>query len=139
MNRTNREVVETFWRDVWTEGRSELLAELFASDATENGEPLDIGAFQRAVDRWREKFQPFEARIEEILEIAPDRIASRVTYIGAQVQPWLGLPGDGKTFAVPGIDLFRLKDGRIVELWHATDHLELVQQLGGKVVPMDGT
>ena len=37
--------VRRFWEDVWTQGRAELLRDLFAEHAIENGEQLDIEAF----------------------------------------------------------------------------------------------
>lgn len=130
------EVVRRFWEQLWNEPRPELAAELFAPDATENGEPVDASAFSRAVEAWTTRIFPgFEARIEELHQLAPDRIVSRVTYRGTQAAPWAGLPVSGRSFEAVGIDLFRIADGRIVELWHATDHLEVVLQLGGRIAP----
>ncbi len=46
--------VAQFWNDVWSEGNADLLPTLFAPEATENGEPLDIKQFQEGVLRWRQ-------------------------------------------------------------------------------------
>ena len=129
--------VRRFWTEVWTEGRTETLAEIVAADTTENGERLDLDAFGRAVVRWRGVFPDFEARIEELFAVGNDRVVSRVTYSGTQAQPWLGIPANGRRISSVGIDLFRIQDDRIMELWHATDHLEAVLQLGGRIVGPD--
>ncbi|MGI8924569.1 MAG: ester cyclase [Fimbriimonadales bacterium] len=127
-----------FWTDVWSEGRAELLPSLFGPGATENGEILDIDAFQQAVHRWRSIFPDFKAEIDEFLPAGDGRVVTRVTYTGTQTRPWAGLPATGKTMRVIGIDIFRVVDGRIIELWHSTDHLEAAIQLGGRLTPVDG-
>ncbi len=128
------EAVSQFWNEVWSEGRVELLPDLFAPGATENGEVLDLEGFEKGVLRWREIFPDFRAHVEEMLIVDADRVVTRVTYTGTQVLPWAGLPATGKSTRVIGIDIFRLSDGKITELWHSADHLELAIQLGGKIV-----
>lgn len=126
--------VAQFWNDVWSEGNADLLSTLFAPGATENGEPLDIKQFQEGVLRWRQIFPDFKAQIDEMIPVGEDRVVTRVTYTGTQVLPWAGLPASNKATKVIGIDIFRVVDGRITELWHSADHLELAIQLGGKIV-----
>jgi steroid delta-isomerase-like uncharacterized protein len=126
--------IRQFWEDVWTRGDVDFLADLFSKEATQNGEPLDIEAFGTAVSRWREIFPDFRVEIDELLPIAENRVVSRVTYTGTQKLPWCGLPA-GQSFRTLGIDIFRMKDGRITELWHTTDHYDAILQLGGKIVP----
>ncbi len=69
-----------------------------------------------------------------MIPVGEDRVVTRVTYTGTQVLPWAGLPASNKATKVIGIDIFRVVDGRITELWHSADHLELAIQLGGKIV-----
>lgn len=133
--RTSAETVRQFWEEVWTTGQVEVLGEIFHPDMTENGEPVAVGAFQRGVTTWREIFPDFSATIEELLAIADDRVVTRVTYRGTHRGTLWGLEGTGAETEVVGIDLFRVESGRIIELWHAVDHLQLVLQLGGTVEP----
>ena len=44
-----------------------------------------------------------------------------------------GMRAAGKTVSLPGINIFRLRDGRIVERWGRLDDLGFLRQLG--VVP----
>lgn len=60
---------------------------------------------------------------------------TRVTYRGTHRATWAGIPATGRTFEVPGLDLWRVEEDRIVEHWHVTDHLELVFAIGGTVGP----
>jgi predicted SnoaL-like aldol condensation-catalyzing enzyme len=36
---------------------------------------------------------------------------------------------------VSGIDIFRFRDGKVIEHWHEADHLEMFRQLGADVIP----
>lgn len=130
---TPLEPVRRFWEDVWTAGRIEVLDEIFHAEMTENGEPVAVEAFQHGVTRWREIFPDFSVTIEELLAVGVDRVVSRVTYRGTHEGTLWGLEPTGRETEAVGIDLFRVESGRITELWHAVDHLQLVHQLGGRV------
>lgn len=130
-----REVVRRFWEDVWTKGDADALSEIFDPDAVENGLPVDVEQFQRAVIWWRKVFPDFSATVEELIPIGEDRVVSRVTYRGTQALAWFGLPATGRSFEVLGIDIFRTRDGRIIDFWHSTDHLVVAEQIGGTLAP----
>jgi len=130
-------VVRRFWESVWTAGNAAELHELLGSAFRENGEPVDVGAFAQAIVRWRQTFPDFSATVEELFEVAPGRVVSRVTYRGTQHRSWAGLPSKGRSFEGVGIDLFTIVDGRISELWHAADHYDMAVQLGGRLAAAD--
>lgn len=132
-----RDVVRRFWEEVWTNGDAEALSEIFDPDVRENAMPVDVAAFARAVVSWRKTFPDFTATVEELIPIGDDRVASRVTYRGTQALAWAGLPATGRSFEVPGIDIFQVRAGRIVDLWHSVDHLDMADQLGGRLTPKD--
>lgn len=131
------EVVRRFWESIWTEGKADLLSEIFDPGIRKNGEAVDVENFKRAVISWRRVFPDFTATIEELIPAGQDRVVSRVTYRGRQTLPWAGLPATGRTFKVVGIDIFRVRNGRVVELWHSVDHYDMAAQLGAKLVPAD--
>lgn len=129
------EVVRSFWESVWSEGNADVLSDIFDPHIRENGEPVDVGSFQQAVTSWRRTFPDFTATVEELIAVGEDRVVSRVTYRGTQHLPFWGLPATGRSFECIGIDIFRVQHGRIVELWHVTDHYVMATQLGGRLVP----
>lgn len=63
---------------------------------------------------------------------AGDRVVVRWTLTGTAQTEHGGVP-----VIYTGIDIYRIADGKIVELWQNTDDLGLEQQLGN--VPADGT
>ena len=50
---------------------------------------------------------------------------------------FMGAPASGKEAIVPGIEVYRLAQGRIVEMWHQDDLFSLVHQLG--LIPQAAT
>lgn len=131
------EVVRRFWESVWTEGNADLLSDTFDPEIRQNGEVVDVEEFKRVVSSWHRIFPDFVATIEELIPVEQDRVVSRVTYTGTQQLPWAGLPATGRSFKVIGIDIFRVRDGRVIELWHSVDHYDMAAQLGAKLVPVD--
>lgn len=129
-----KRLVADYWNQVWNEADPTAPARFYADGATENGEPVDAQAFAEAVQSWREKFPDFSVEVHEVLE-AEGRVLTRVTYRGTHRATWAGIPATGRTFEVPGLDLWRVEEDRIVEHWHVTDHLELVFAIGGTVGP----
>lgn len=139
MDRDPESVVRAFWERMWTDGEADLAAELFAPGALENGEPVDVEQWRGAVAAWTgEIFPDFRAEIEELHALPSGRVVSRVTYSGTHRGRIFKLDATGRRFSTIGVELFTVEDGRITELWHATDHLELVIQLGGTVAPDPG-
>ena len=134
-----RDVVRRFWDEVWTKGDAEALSEIFDPEVQENGLPVDVERFKRAVISWRQIFPDFIVTIEELIPIGEDRVVSRVTYRGTQALAWAGIPATGRSFEVLGIDIFRTRDGRIIDFWHSADHLEVAEQIGGTLAPKEGT
>ncbi len=45
----------------------------------------------------------------------------------------MGVPGNGRTLTLRGVNIFRVRDDRIVERWGRLDELSLLRQLG--IVP----
>jgi predicted ester cyclase len=49
------------------------------------------------------------------------------THTGADI---MGVAANGEVVSLPGINIFRLRDGRIVERWGRLDDLGFLRQLG---------
>lgn len=64
-----------------------------------------------------------------------DRVAVLHTHHLTHGGEFAGLPPTGKQVMIEGLELFRVADGRIVEMWHHDDLLSLLQQLGAIPAP----
>jgi hypothetical protein len=59
-----------------------------------------------------------------------NRVMVRWTFYGTQDGEFSGLPPTHKQVVYSGINIFRIEDGRIAEIWDISDRLWLWQQLG---------
>jgi predicted ester cyclase len=44
----------------------------------------------------------------------------------------MGLEGTGKRYSIDEIHIFRIREGQVVEHWHAFDTMDLMRQLKGE-------
>jgi len=59
-----------------------------------------------------------------------DRVMVRWTFFGTQQGEYYGLPPTNKPVNYSGINIFRIAEGKIAEIWDISDRLWLWQQLG---------
>lgn len=59
-----------------------------------------------------------------------DRVMVRWTFYGTQQGEFAGLPATHRQVSYAGVNIFRIADGKIVEIWDLLDRLSLWQQLG---------
>jgi steroid delta-isomerase-like uncharacterized protein len=57
-------------------------------------------------------------------------VVEQFTASGTQRGEIMGVPATGRTVTLNGINVFRVRDGRIVERWGRLDDLGLLSQLG---------
>lgn len=65
-----------------------------------------------------------------------DKVVQHFMVGGTDKGGLLGAPPTGKSYKVPGISIFRIANGKIVEHWGVFDQLGVLQQLG--MMPMPG-
>jgi steroid delta-isomerase-like uncharacterized protein len=65
-----------------------------------------------------------------------DRIAVKTTLRGTHRGPFAGVPASGNTIEVGGCDVFRLREGKIVEAWTLCDSGTLFMQIGAFGAPV---
>jgi predicted ester cyclase len=63
-------------------------------------------------------------------EMIAERVMVRWTFHGKQVGEYAGLPPTNKDVTYAGINIFRVENGKIAEVWDISDRLWLWQQLG---------
>jgi predicted ester cyclase len=61
-----------------------------------------------------------------------DRVAARLTTSARHTGPFMGIEPTGNRYSIDEIHIFRLRDGQLVEHWHAFDTASLLAQLKGE-------
>lgn len=64
-----------------------------------------------------------------------DKVMIRFTMSGTQTQPFMGMPATGKPVKVTAMNIYQLKDGKIVREHGLPDIFTMLQQLGAIPAP----
>lgn len=76
------------------------------------------------------KNQPDRIMINELILCAGDLVIARVTMQGTQTGPLFGMPATNKKYSTTATDVYRFKDGKVVERWGNNDGIGMLSQLG---------
>ncbi|MEM4780014.1 MAG: ester cyclase [Halalkalicoccus sp.] len=137
MTENVKELVRRDPEEIWTEGNLDTIDEIFAEefvlhDPAATGKPQGRDEYRAYVESYRQAFPDVEYVVEDVIaeeEIAAVRYAARGTHEGE----FLGLEPTGERVSVTGMEMYRVDDGEIVEMWTSYDALGLFQELG--VIP----
>jgi len=109
------------------------------------GEDISVHTPIPGVEPGREGFRQFmsvylsafpEQRVElHELVAEGDLVLARHTHHVRHGGEFAGMPPSGKQAIVHGLELYRLNNGQIIEMWHHDDLLGLMQQLGAVPAP----
>ena len=112
----------------------DLIAEDFVVHTAVPGIAPGRDGFRTFMNVFFQAFPEQSVDIHAMLEDG-DLVAVRHTHHVVHGGPFAGLPPTGRRASVDGIEIFRVADGMIAEMWHQDDLFSLMRQLGG---PPDG-
>jgi len=133
----NRALVRRFYEEVWNKGNYEVADEIFAEDYVRHdlrpGNPPPGPAGQKKIaTEFRAAF-PDLSSTTEMLIAEGDMVVARWTMEGTNTGSWGGVPATGKHAKMVGVNIFRVQDGKVVELWNHRDDLGMMQQLDAPI------
>ena len=88
-----------------------------------------IEAMNNVITTCRAAFHGLHVTIDDIMADG-DKVTARFTARGVHKGEFMGLPPTGKAITMTGIEIFRIKEGKIAELWGEANLMGLMQQLG---------
>jgi steroid delta-isomerase-like uncharacterized protein len=135
----NEALAQRFHMDIFQAGNLAVADEILAPDFAMHspGAPSELTYGPEGIKRFatamRTAFPDLQTTHEDTIAQG-DKVVIRWTLSGTHTGPWLGIPPTGRSFGVSGIDIFRILDGKLAELWQEADTLGFLQQLG--VIPL---
>ena len=128
--RANKAIAQRFHEDIFVAGDIAVADEILAPDFVWHNEvgpgPEGVKQFATSV---RAAFPDLRLKSEQIVADG-DRVAILWSLDGTHQAEFFGVPATGRAVSVPGIDVYRIADGRIAELWTVGDDLGPLMQLG---------
>ena len=136
----NKRVVLKWYEEI-DQGNFDAAIELFHEDfhwysPSNNPEPLTRDSAQEFMREIFSAFPKWEHRIDDLLALE-DKVIARTVDFTKHEQEWQGIPASGNEVAFSVIVIFRLKDGKVIEMWEDADMLGFMSQLGMELKPSE--
>jgi steroid delta-isomerase-like uncharacterized protein len=135
----NKKVVTEFIDGLFSQGDmgavDAYLSEDFVNHDPPFGASADRDGMRAAAAAFRSGFPDWHSKLH-LLIAEDDLVAEHFTASGTHRGVAMGVAATGRTVELQGINIFRLRDGRIVERWGRLDDLGFLQQLG-VVAPLE--
>jgi steroid delta-isomerase-like uncharacterized protein len=130
----NKTLVSDFIGALFTKGDLDAADDYLAEDFVNNDPPFGASAdrdgMRTAGAMFRAVFPDWHSDLHQLIaedDIVVEQFTASGTHTGADL---MGVAASGRTVSLPGINIFRIRDGRIVERWGRLDDLGLLRQLG---------
>jgi steroid delta-isomerase-like uncharacterized protein len=93
------------------------------------GHEPTLAGFKQKVAFFKAMFPDLEEDLQDIVA-SGDTVATRWIVTGSLQQEFMGIPAHGQAIKVEGMNFYRLKDGRVTDIWTQFDAPAMMQQLG---------
>ena len=129
MSEPEKAVVRRFYTIVG-EGRPEDLDEICAPDLVGHaGAGSDLAELKSSVASFLVPFPDLTAQIRHLVQ-EEEVLSAWVSYTATHRADFAGVPASGRTVRFAAWDLFRVQDGRIVEITQYCDLFSIMSQIG---------
>ncbi len=127
----NKAVARSFFEDVLDKGHLDKYAKSHAADFVAHGagRTASLEEDMAAAREQRKALPDMRVVVHEIVA-ERDFVVTYWTASGTNTGEGLGFPPTGKRISVPGMTLFRFRDGKISEEWSVFNMASAMQQAG---------
>ncbi len=135
----NKKLIHRFYEE-WNRGNLDGIAALTADNVIDhNPQPGQKPGKKGMVEGLRPMFEAMPD-----MKITPDHMVAQGDKVydtghcrGTHKGTFAGIPATNKPFDFTYSDVYRIENGKIVEVWHVEDTVTMLQQIG--VMPQMGT
>lgn len=125
-------LVRRYYDEALTPGNWAALDVLVAPDFVEHealwGIPATRAGLRQKYELLRTGFPDLRFDVDDLL-MDEDKVVARVSVSGTHSGAFMGHPPTGQHFSVTSINIFRVRNGQIVEHWGVFDQMGMLAQL----------
>jgi len=92
------------------------------------GHEPTLAGFKQKVAAFKAMFPDLAEDLQDIIA-GGETVATRWVVTGSLQQEFMRIPASGQTISVEGMNFYRLKNGRVTDIWTQFDGVALMQQL----------
>jgi steroid delta-isomerase-like uncharacterized protein len=131
----NLAIARRYILEYFNRGDADVIDEIFPQDCIINQEYTQTNEERKQyIARIRASFPDLKKTIVEEIVVG-DKVVLSWVATGTNLGDFMGFAPTGKKMNVRGIYIFRIVDGKIVEMSYVFDRLGRLQQLGYELVP----
>ena len=120
------------YHQAWSEGDLDKLRQFLADDCVTynlaTGEERDVSFETEACEIWHNSFDDVQVEIQQMVA-EDDRVNVYWLLKSKHTHEFMEIEATNKDVQVPGMEINRIVDGKIVEIWRLSDTMSLMQQL----------
>jgi len=129
----NKEIARRFYDLVWIKRDMAAAEPLIAPGCVRHDPsgpvPAGPAGFAATVQKWRAAFSDLALAVDFMLAEG-DLVAVRWTITARHTGLFAGVPASNAPIRFSGVNIFRIEQGRIAEIWNHRDDLAVYQQIG---------
>lgn len=150
MSEDNKALVRKIYDRIWYKGDMSAVDELFDAGYIDHiippGTAPGLEGFKAVITQIRTAFPDMTYKLEDIIAEG-DKVVSYWTNSGTNTGELNGMPPTGKKVEMEGVDIYRIANGKVVEVWGVHDVTEVLwayivsvmQQFGVVQPPTEAT
>jgi steroid delta-isomerase-like uncharacterized protein len=128
----NKAIVRRFFEEGPSKGDLDAAKELLSPNFSLHAPFPSAPGIQGIIDiitTCRAAFEHLSVEVEDLIAEG-DKVSARFVANGFHKGSFMNLPPTGKPIKMTGIEVFRIEDRKIAELWAEANLIGLMQQLG---------
>jgi steroid delta-isomerase-like uncharacterized protein len=129
----NKAVVRRVYDELINQERKGVIDETFAANVIIHDSFMGMvngrAAFAQLLGMFDGAFPGHRVEVHAVIAEG-DWVSVVHTHTARHTGPFMEMPPTGREVVVPGVEVFRLENGRIVEFWRHDDDVGLLRQLG---------
>ncbi|UFH53646.1 ester cyclase [Spirosoma sp. KNUC1025] len=127
-------VLYRWFHEVWNKDNEDAIETFMTPDAFPHGiltddQPRGAEGFKQFFRGFRSQFSNVNIDVEDVI-CQDDVEVARTTVYATHTET-------GKKVSFPGLCMARIENGKIAEAWNSYDFLNLYQQIGMQLTPVD--
>jgi steroid delta-isomerase-like uncharacterized protein len=133
MSDKHEAIIRRYYHDLFGMGRREMKAidHYMAADFVAHDLPLaqkSCEDYMRFISMFEASFSDMNHIIRDIFS-CDDKVVARWSWTAKHTAEFMGIPATNRQITIKGIDIYRLTDGKIANLWQEIDIMGILQQI----------
>lgn len=133
MSEANKALARRFYDDVMNRKNVDALDQLCAPSFVDRnpmpGQAPGVQGVKQVFATWMRAFPDFRVNVEALIAEG-DLVVARFSGTATHTGELMGVAPTGKQVTFHGMDMLRVENGRVAEVWHYGDETEVLASLG---------